>query len=107
MNTYIFKCFDYSHDTHKWGIEYALDPDGENLVDVEWFKTEQERDDAAASARLVAAAPDLLAAVHGLLASCGPQHESETAQMYQERMTLLQWHIDRASEALTKATGEA
>ena len=43
MNTYIFKCFDYSHDTHKWGIEYALDPDGENLVDVEWFKTEQER----------------------------------------------------------------
>lgn len=59
-----------------------------------------------ANARLIAAAPDLLAAVHGLLASCGPQHESETAEMYQERMTLLQWHIDRASEALTKATGE-
>lgn len=58
------------------------------------------------NARLMAAAPDLLAAVHGLLASCGPQHESETAEMYQERMTLLQWHIDRASEALTKATGE-
>ena len=57
-------------------------------------------------AQLIAAAPDLLAAVHGLLASCGPQHESESAEMYQERMTLLQWHIDRASEALTKATGE-
>ena len=62
---------------------------------------------AEANARLIAAAPDLLAAVHGLLASCGPQHESETAEMYQERMTLLQWHIDRASEALTNATGEA
>lgn len=61
----------------------------------------------ADNARLIAAAPDLLAAVHGLLASCGPQHESETAEMYQERMTLLQWHIDRAGEALTKATGEA
>lgn len=59
-----------------------------------------------ACSALIAAAPDLLAAVHGLLASCGPQHESETAEMYQERMTLLQWHIDRASEALTKATGE-
>lgn len=58
-------------------------------------------------ARLIAAAPDLLAAVHGLLASCGPQHESESAEMYQERLTLLQWHIDRASKALTKATGEA
>lgn len=66
-----------------------------------------ETGNAIENARLIAAAPDLLAAVHGLLASCGPQHESETAEMYQERMTLLQWHIDRASEALTKATGEA
>lgn len=65
-----------------------------------------EGGDQYENARLFAAAPDLLAAVHGLLASCGPQHESESAEMYQERMTLLQWHIDRASEALTKATGE-
>lgn len=61
---------------------------------------------AAADARLIAAAPDLLAAVHGLLASCGPQHESETVEMYRERTALLQWHIDRASEALIKAIGE-
>lgn len=62
--------------------------------------------EAYAAADLIAAAPELLAAVHGLLASCGPQHESESAEMYQERLTLLQWHINRASEALTKATGE-
>ena len=66
-----------------------------------------ETGNANENARLIAAAPDLLAAVHGLLACCGPQHESEAAEMYRERMTLLQWHIDRASEALTKATGEA
>ena len=41
-----FKCYDYSHGTHKWGIEYATDPDGENLVDVEWFETEHERNAA-------------------------------------------------------------
>jgi hypothetical protein len=39
-----FRCYDYSHPTHKWGIEYASDPDGEDIVDVEWFTTEQERE---------------------------------------------------------------
>lgn len=43
---YRFKCFDYSHDTHKWGIEYASDEDGVEILDVQWFETEQARDQA-------------------------------------------------------------
>lgn len=45
-NIFKFKCFDYSHNTHKWGIEYSNDIEGIDIVDVEWFATEQERNQA-------------------------------------------------------------
>lgn len=41
---YKFPCYDHSHATHKWGIEYANDANGEEIVDVEWFTTKEERD---------------------------------------------------------------
>lgn len=46
MNVYKFHCYDSTHDTHKWGIEYSTDEDGDNIIDVEWFATEQERNSA-------------------------------------------------------------
>ena len=44
MSEFRFACYDYSHNTHKWGIEYANDEDGNDVVDVEWFTTKEERD---------------------------------------------------------------
>ena len=55
--------------------------------------TKQERD---ANARLIAAAPDLLAALHGLLAKAEAEGWAYSAE---ER--------DTAREAIAKATGEA
>lgn len=44
-NAYL-KVFDYTHETHQYGIEVITEQDGEYLdtVDVFWFSTEQERD---------------------------------------------------------------
>jgi len=40
---YKFPCDDLAHDSYKWGIEYANDINGEEVVHVEWFTTEEER----------------------------------------------------------------
>lgn len=40
---YKFPCDDFAHDLYKWGIEYANDIDGFEVVHVEWFTTEEER----------------------------------------------------------------
>jgi len=40
---YKFPCEDLTHDTYKWGIEYSNDEEGIEVVHVEWFTTEQER----------------------------------------------------------------
>lgn len=45
-NVFKFKCYDYSHNTHKWGVEYANDADGTDIVDVEWFTNEQQQNQA-------------------------------------------------------------
>ncbi len=37
---YKFPCYDDSHPTHKWGVEYSNDEDGDNIVHVEWFTSE-------------------------------------------------------------------
>jgi len=41
---YKFPCEDLTHATHKWGIEYSNDEDGDEVVHVEWFTLEAERD---------------------------------------------------------------
>ena len=38
---YKFPCYDDSHPTLKWGVEYSNDQDGDEVVHVEWF-TNQE-----------------------------------------------------------------
>ena len=40
---YTFPCDDLAHDVYKWGIEYSNDIDGNEVVHVEWFTTEEER----------------------------------------------------------------
>ena len=40
---YKFPCEDLAHATYKWGIEYSNDEDGDEVVHVEWFTTEEER----------------------------------------------------------------
>jgi hypothetical protein len=40
---YKFPCEDLAHGTYKWGIEYSNDEDGDEVVHVEWFTTEEER----------------------------------------------------------------
>jgi len=40
---YKFPCKDLTHATYKWGIEYSNDEDGDEVVHVEWFTTEEER----------------------------------------------------------------
>ena len=37
---YKFPCYDDSHPTLKWGVEYSNDQDGEEIVHVEWFASE-------------------------------------------------------------------
>ena len=37
---YKFPCYDDSHPTHKWGVEYSNDEDGDDIVHVEWFTSE-------------------------------------------------------------------
>ena len=41
---YKFPCEDLAYATHKWGIEYSNDEDGDEVVHVEWFTLEAERD---------------------------------------------------------------
>jgi hypothetical protein len=41
-----FPCEDLAHDLYKWGIEYATDSDGDEIVHIQWFTTEKERDQA-------------------------------------------------------------
>jgi len=43
---YKFPCHDHTHATHKWGVEYSNDEDGDDVVHVEWFTTEQAQLDA-------------------------------------------------------------
>jgi hypothetical protein len=40
---YKFPCEDLAHATYKWGIEYSNDEDGDEVTHVEWFTTEEER----------------------------------------------------------------
>jgi hypothetical protein len=40
---YKFPCEDFAHNSYKWGIEYSNDVDGDEIVHVEWFTTEEER----------------------------------------------------------------
>jgi len=42
---YKFPCEDLAHDLYKWGIEYANDIDGDEVTHVEWFTTEEERNE--------------------------------------------------------------
>jgi hypothetical protein len=44
MNEFKFPCEDLAHATHKWGIEYSNDEDGNEIVHVEWFTAEEDRD---------------------------------------------------------------
>ena len=41
--TYKFPCEDLAHAEYKWGVEYSNDEDGAEVVHVEWFTTEEER----------------------------------------------------------------
>ena len=38
-----FKCEDLSKE-YPYGVEWSFDSDGRDIIDVEWFKTEDERD---------------------------------------------------------------
>jgi hypothetical protein len=40
---YKFPCEDLAHASYKWGIEYSNDEDGDEVTHVEWFTTEEER----------------------------------------------------------------
>jgi len=40
---YGFKCKDLSKE-YPYGVEWSFDSDGSDIIDVEWFKTEDERD---------------------------------------------------------------
>jgi hypothetical protein len=40
---YGFKCEDLSKE-YPYGVEWSFDSDGDDIIDVEWFKTEDERD---------------------------------------------------------------
>ncbi len=46
MSTYIFKCEDFDVVGWKYGYELAEDKEGLDIVHVEWFLSEEERDDA-------------------------------------------------------------
>ena len=37
---YKFPCYDDSHPTLKWGVEYSNDQDGDEVAHVEWFASE-------------------------------------------------------------------
>ena len=39
---YGFMCEDLSKE-YPYGVEWSFDPDGDDIMDVEWFKTEDER----------------------------------------------------------------
>jgi len=43
---YKFICEDLAHASYKWGIEYSTDIDGDEVVHVQWFTTEDERNQA-------------------------------------------------------------
>lgn len=51
---YKFPCEDLAHATYKWGIEYSNDEDGDEVVHVEWFTTEEERNQVLNGAALLA-----------------------------------------------------
>ena len=38
-----FKCKDLSKE-YPYGVEWSFDSDGRDIIDIEWFKTEDERD---------------------------------------------------------------
>lgn len=40
---YGFMCEDLSKE-YPYGVEWSFDSDGDDIIDVEWFKTEDERD---------------------------------------------------------------
>ena len=40
---YKFPCEDLAHASYKWGIEYSNDEDGDEVTHIEWFTTEEER----------------------------------------------------------------
>jgi hypothetical protein len=40
---YGFKCEDLTKE-YPYGVEWSFDSDGDDIIDVEWFKTEDERD---------------------------------------------------------------
>jgi hypothetical protein len=40
---YGFKCEDLTKE-YPYGVEWSFDSDGNDIIDVEWFKTEDERD---------------------------------------------------------------
>jgi len=40
---YKFPCEDLEHAPYIWGIEYSNDEDGDEVTHVEWFTTEEER----------------------------------------------------------------
>ena len=46
MSTYIFKCEDFDVVGWKYGYELAEDEEGLDIVHVEWFLSEEERDDS-------------------------------------------------------------
>jgi hypothetical protein len=58
------------------------------------------------AAALQAAAPDLLAALIGLLICVGPREDAEPLDAYEDRMRLLKGQIARAKAAVAKATKE-
>jgi len=41
---YKFPCEDFSHTTHKWGVEYSNDKNGDEILHVDWFTTKEDRD---------------------------------------------------------------
>jgi hypothetical protein len=62
------------------------------------------REQAIANARLIAAAPELLAAVRGLLICVWPRGDAETLDAYETRTAMLKDQIARADAAIAKAT---
>lgn len=40
---YTFPCEDLDHGIWKWGIEYSNDEEGNEVTHIDWFTTEEER----------------------------------------------------------------
>lgn len=96
-----------NHTPGPWTIEggvsnrvYLLNnAEGHAIGEIIFAETRRRAD-----ARLIAAAPDLLAALRGLLICVGPRGDAEPLDAYEDRRRLIKGQIARADAAIAKAT---